>query len=189
MEITLIRHGKSVWQEKKRWINSAQFSQWIAAYDAAGICQDHLPPSETLKKARKASVFITSALPRAVQSAEHLSPLCAVEKNELFREAELPVPFSSIRFLRLPVSLWLVLARICWFCGYSPGVESYSQAVVRAERASQLLVEYAKLHETVVVVGHSWFHKLVGRQLIKKGWKCCTSKSTSYWHACTYIAE
>ncbi|MBB5323120.1 broad specificity phosphatase PhoE [Anoxybacillus tepidamans] len=185
MEIILIRHGKSEWQENG-WISRAELAGWIAAYDAHGICAHDLISSSTLQKIKRANVLITSPLPRAIHSTKRLLPSCPVEQSELFREVDTPVPFACLRFFRLPVHLWLVLARLCWFFGYARGVESYLQAVIRAEKACDLLIEYARKYGTVTVVGHGWFHRFVGKQLEKKGWKRTSAKRAAHWHACSY---
>ncbi|ANB59973.1 histidine phosphatase family protein [Anoxybacteroides amylolyticum] len=167
MEIILIRHGKSAWQ-KSGWINPAQFAQWIAAYDAHGISVDDPIPELTVQKMKQANVVITSPLPRALHSVQRLLPACLVEENELFREVDTPIAFLHLHFLRLPVQLWLIFARLCWFLGYVRGVESYAQAVTRAQKACDLLMEYSEKYGTVAVVGHGWFHRFVGKQLEKK---------------------
>ncbi|WP_232223906.1 histidine phosphatase family protein [Anoxybacteroides tepidamans] len=143
-------------------------------------------PTVTTQKAQSANVLITSTLRRAIHSVELLAPAGIVETSELFREVDMPVPLAGARFVRLPQGLWLVLARLCWLCGYSKGVESYAEAVARAEKASLVLIEYAQAYGKVAVVGHGWFHRLVGKQLEKKGWTCTTKQSSAHWHACSY---
>lgn len=41
--------------------------------------------------------------------------------------------------------------------GYSSGCESLSDARIRAKKASEILVEYAREHKYVVLVGHVFF--------------------------------
>lgn len=60
------------------------------------------------------------------------------------------------------------------------------QAIIRAEKARDLLIQYAEKYGTVAVVGHGWFHRLVGKELEKSGWKRTVSRRTAHWHACSY---
>ncbi|MBA2875192.1 histidine phosphatase family protein [Thermaerobacillus caldiproteolyticus] len=185
MEITLIRHGKSEWQEQ-RWMRPAEFAEWVKAYDEHGICEDDKIPLLTLQKAKNANMVITSILRRAVHSAERLRPSCPVETSELFREVEMPIPFAHVNLIRLPTNIWLIFSRLCWLCGYNGNVESYWQAKQRAEKAAIVLCRYAKTYGNVVVIGHGWFHRLVGKQLRKQGWKRTTAESAKHWHAVSY---
>jgi len=188
VEIILIRHGKSAWR-KRGWLTPAQFAQWVAAYAAHGISVADPIPERTLQKIKQANIVITSSLPRALCSVQRLLPACLVEENELFREVDTPIPFLHLHFLRLPVQLWLIFARLCWFLGYARGVESRQQAIIRAEKARDLLIPYAEKYGTVAVVGHGWFHRLVGKELEKSGWKRTVSRRTAHWYACSYTVS
>jgi broad specificity phosphatase PhoE len=185
MEITLIRHGKSQWQEH-RWMRPTEFAKWVENYDAHRICENDEIPLATLEKVKNANVVITSTLPRAIHSTERLRPSCVIETNELFREVATPIPFSNIPFIALPTHTWLIFARICWLCGYACDVESYSHAKERAKKAADVLMEYARTYGTVAVVGHGWFNRLVGKQLQKKGWQRSTGESAKHWNAISY---
>jgi broad specificity phosphatase PhoE len=185
MNITLIRHGKSKWQTRG-WMNAKEFAKWVRAYDEHGIMEEDPIPAATLEMIKKASLFISSPLPRAVQSVKVLRPSCNVEIAGWMREVDTPIPFAGVRWLRLPTAVWLVLSRVCWLCGYSSGVESYREAKKRAEYAADMLCEYANRYGHIVVVGHGWFHRFVGTALKKKGWKQTAPSSAKHWHAVLY---
>ena len=104
----------------------------------------------------------------------------------LFRETELPTPLTKLYGLKLNSNIWAVILRCLWFCGYSRGCESFSNAKNRAEKASELLVEYAKEHTSVVLVGHGFFNILIARELQKAGWKGKKKTSAKHWSCTTY---
>ena len=85
----------------------------------------------------------------------------------LFRETGLPSFLSKLGVLKLNPSIWTVILRCFWFRGrgYSSGCESLSDARIRAKKASKILVEYAREHKYVVLVGHGFFNMLVAKEL------------------------
>jgi broad specificity phosphatase PhoE len=184
MEITLIRHGKSQWKEGG-WFAPAEFAKWIREYDSHGVCEEDVIPQDTFEKVKKAKWLIASSLPRAVHSANLLKPSCPMEINHLFREVETPVPLANLP-LKLPVNAWLILARIFWLCGYAGNVESYREAKQRAKLAADHLCEYALEHGHVAVIGHGWFNRFLGGELMRRKWKVERNVSFQHWQAITY---
>lgn len=89
----------------------------------------------------------------------------------MFRETELPNPLTKLRKIKLEPSIWALILRCLWFCGYSRGCESLSEAKDRAKNASEILVEYAQEHISVVLVGHGFFNMFIAKELQKKGGK------------------
>lgn len=124
-------------------------------------------PSETLKKIALANIVITSDLKRSVESAKLLNPNLKAISIPLFRETELPVPSAKLLGLKLNPSIWAVILRCLWFCGYSMGCESLSYAKQRAQKASKLLNEYAQKNKSVALVGHGFFNMLIAKELKK----------------------
>jgi broad specificity phosphatase PhoE len=184
MEITLIRHGKSQWQEGG-WLGPTEFTEWIKRYDLHGVCEEDAIPQVTIEKVKEAKWLVASTLPRAIHSTHLLKPSCPIEVNDLFCEVEMPVPFVN-QPLKLPVNAWLMIARILWLCGYARNVESYNEAKQRAKLAADLLCVYAQQHRNVVVVGHGWFNCILGRELKRRKWKIERSASFRHWQAVTY---
>jgi hypothetical protein len=77
------------------------------------------------------------------------------------------------------------MLRCLWFSGYSSGCESLSNAKDRSEKASKLLVEYAKGHNTVLV-GHGFFNMLIAKELQKNGLKGKRKINSNHWVCTTY---
>jgi broad specificity phosphatase PhoE len=88
--------------------------------------------------------------------------------------------------IKLNASIWAVILRCLWFSGYSSGCESLKEAKIRAEEASKVLDTCAKDHTNVVLVGHGFFNKLIGKELKKMGWIGKKKTSSKHWNATTY---
>jgi broad specificity phosphatase PhoE len=185
MEISLIRHGKSKFIENNL-ITCKEFKNWVEKYDYNGVFEENSYPSETLEKIATANIIITSDLKRSIESAKLLNPNVKAVSVPLFRETELPTPLTKLWGIKLNPSVWAVMLRCLWFSGYSSGCESLSNAKDRSEKASKLLVEYAKEHNTVVLVGHGLFNMLIAKELQKMGWKGKRKINSNHWVCTTY---
>jgi hypothetical protein len=188
MEITLVRHGKSLWIENKP-ITCGEFKSWVKNYDDHGVVEETTYPTETVEKMETAKMVITSDLKRSVESARLLKPNIPAISSPLYRETGLPFPFSNLLGLKLPANLWAVVLRCLWFCGYSSQSESFSEAKTRAEKASRELVKYAKEHQHIVLVGHGLMNRMIAKELKKMGWKGKKSANSKHWNATTYSVE
>jgi broad specificity phosphatase PhoE len=185
MEITLVRHGKSLWVENKP-ITCLEFKNWVKNYDGIGVFEEKSYPPETLKKINSANIFITSDLKRAIESAKYINPSLPLISDPLFRETELPIPVTKFGGLKLNPNIWVVILRCMWFSGYSIGCESLTEAKRRAEKASTFLIKFAKEHNHVVLVGHGFFNRLIGKELKKMGWDGKKKTSTKHWNSTSY---
>ena len=185
MEISLIRHGKSMCTKINR-IPCKDFKDWVEKYDYSGVFEENSYPTETLKKIATANIIISSGLKRSVESANLLCPNLKAISVPLFRETELPIPLTKLGGLKLNSSLWAVILRCLWLSGYSRGCESFSNAKNRAKKASELLVEYAQEHTSVVLAGHGFFNMLIAKELQKTGWKGKKKTSSKHWSCTTY---
>jgi broad specificity phosphatase PhoE len=186
MEITLIRHGKSLWTENKP-ITAQEFRNWVEQYDSQGVYEEKSYPPETLRKIRAATIVITSDLKRSKDSAEYIKPNGTVISNSLFRETEMP--FVKIGGLRLHASIWGVILRCLWFMGCSNRCESVSGAKRRAEAAASFLAKSALEHYNVVLVGHGFFNRMIAKELIKNGWIGKRQSGARHWYSTTYWME
>ncbi|NYE07591.1 broad specificity phosphatase PhoE [Bacillus niacini] len=185
MEISLIRHGKSQLTENDK-ITGLEFKKWVEKYDYLGVFEESTYPSETLEKVSTAKIIITSELKRAVESARLLNPVTKIISDPLFRETELPFNSSQLFNVKLKPSIWAIVLRILWFSGYSNECESLNQAKFRANKASQLLIDYANEYKSVVLVGHGFFNMLIAKELQKKGWKGTRKRDAKHWNCMTF---
>jgi broad specificity phosphatase PhoE len=185
MEISLIRHGKSKLTKNGR-MTCEEFNYWVEEYDNNGVFEKDAYPIETLEKIAKANIVITSDLKRSIDTARLLNPNLKLISDPLFHETELPIPSSNIWGLKISPSSWVVILRCLWFMGYSSGCESLSNAKTRAEKASEILVEYAREYRYVVLVGHGFFNMLVAKELQKMGLEGKKKANSKHWYATTY---
>ena len=58
MEISLIRHGKSEWNEHMP-ITCQEFANWVEQYDYMGVVEELIYPLDSLKKIKKLFVGIS----------------------------------------------------------------------------------------------------------------------------------
>ncbi len=185
MEISLIRHGRSRFNDNKP-ISCKQFKNWVKQYDAHGVYKETSYPAETLEKMKNATVIFTSDLKRSIESAVILNPHQKAKINPLFREIELPAPSIDYPGLKLNPTFWAVLLRGLWLKGYSKNCESLQDAEGRARRAAKVLKKYAHEHGRVVLVGHVFFNRLLAKELIKAGWSGKNTTSLKHWDCTTY---
>ncbi|WP_428911655.1 histidine phosphatase family protein [Niallia sp. Krafla_26] len=185
MEITLIRHGKSLWVENKP-ITCQEFKNWVEKYDCHGVFEEKTYPPNTLEKLDQATMIVTSDLKRAIESANYLNPHLPTISDPIFREIELPTPLAKFGGLKLHANIWAVMLRVLWFCGYTRGCESLKDATKRAEKAATFLIQCANEHHYVVLVGHGFFNNLIGKQFKKLEWKGRHQTSSAHWAATTY---
>jgi broad specificity phosphatase PhoE len=184
MEIILARHGKPNLQQSV-WITPRQLKDWIQRYNQADLLVEEVP-SATLKKATESGVIVSSTLRRCVQSAEQLSRNRAFAAEEVFCEAELPLP--NRHFPRLPFWLWSVVFRLAWFCGFFANAEPLAQATERARNAAERLIELARENGSVFLVGHGVMNLLIAGQLSALGWSGPKRPANKYWQFSAYHA-
>lgn len=179
MKIILVRHGRPLFNENRR-ITGTEFSLWVEQYDLSGVQEEISYPM------LKGSLVVTSNLKRSVHSAQLLSPNEKVIADPLFREVELPLMNVG---LRLSPRVWTVLLRFLWLSGYSRGCESYQEAKGRAQAASSRLIEWAGVHNSIILVGHGFFNMLIAKELINSGWKGKRRAGTKHWSSTTYTFD
>jgi len=182
MEIVLARHGRPQLGQCS-WITARQLSDWIRAYDAGGVFVEEVP-MQIRAKAVQSGWIVSSPLLRCVQSAQALAPLQKICSEEIFREAGLPHALWG--FPRLPVSVWTLVFRVAWFCGYSANSESPVMARGRAGIAATRLIELAREHQSVFVMGHGIMTALIAKQLTHKGWVGPMQPAHGYWQYSVY---
>ena len=182
MEIVLARHGRPNLKDRS-WLAPRQMAEWIRAYDQAGVFIDRIP-SSCSEKAASSGCIVSSPVPRCVQSAQMLAPLREMSSDAVFREAGLP--HATWRLPRLSVSVWSVMFRAAWFCGYSSNSESLSEARDRARRAAAQLIALALRHQSVFLMGHGIMTVLIAKELMQQGWVRPMRPGHGYWQFSVY---
>lgn len=177
MKIKLIRHGKSACDFSKR-LTSQNYREWVKKYGEEGISD--LAPDDVQIALSEASLVLTSDLKRAIDSAKTADAI----SDPLYREVDLP--HFHVTFLTLTPRIWTVLYRSLWLSGFSKQVETKKQAKKRAALAAEQLENHAITHGTVVLVGHGFFNRYLGRSLKKRGWEIEGDKGSANWTIHTY---
>lgn len=120
MEIILLRHGRPA-VELSGYLSTKEFKQLVSDYAQSSIND---VPIETLKTRFNDHYVICSDLPRSIDSAKKLNLNNIHISDALYRETD--IPHFDKCFLKLPVTLWLILLRIMWLFGFSKNGESFS---------------------------------------------------------------
>ena len=159
-------------------------AEWVRGVDLAPIDPLHRPSAELELWARRSNGIAASPLRRSLESAAVLCPGAAPDVEPEFREIYLPtaIPFG----LKLPPRLWSLLARGAWYCGWSPGVESFAEARRRASRMAVRLAELARDRETLLLAGHGQMNGLIGKRLRRSGWRGPWLRPRRYWAFAVY---
>ena len=181
--ITLIRHGRP--HTGRGWCSATDFSAWLQTEGDRGIARSALPSRNQL--ARECLVYC-SDLRRAIESASCLTDPETVSVDPTFREPGLG-PVAVPHWIRLPVSVWMVVARIAWFMRVSDGPEPVDQARRRARDAAERLDADARQHGHVAVVGHALLNTLIAGELRQMGWRGPKRPGRHYWEQTTYVCE
>lgn len=183
MEIGLLRHGEPEAVSNSP-VSASDFAEWIKHYNRAGLAAGSTPPATTLEFVRTCGVIAGSTLPRSIQSAEVLSTDNILEPDSLFSEVDMP--YTKWRTFRLAPKYWAVLFRVLWYLGYSRDCENYAMARRRAAEAAKNLVHIAETRQSVLLVGHGIFNRLLAKELITLGWSGPQSPGSRYWSLAVY---
>ncbi len=155
--------------EKKGFFNSKAASQFISDYDAAKVeefvFEHHALPAGTFKKVFCSTLVRSQLTARAIFGEE-----ATLIVQPEFREFERKI--FALPFLRLPVSFWLLSARILWFMGFNnKGIETFKQARQRARTCASMLVHEAQENHAAILVAHGLLNNFIMRELRRMGWK------------------
>ena len=107
----------------------------------------------------------------------------STEGEPVFVEAPLPPP--RIPGKRSP-DAWGVWSRAAWWMGDSKEMESREAAELRAEAAVATLTARALRGETVMLLAHGWFNRMMRPVLRAQGWRCVRDGGDGYWSFRTY---
>ena len=181
--IVLVRHGRPEWTTGV-WIRGSELAGHIRGRDLAPI-DPTLPPADELEElARTSDVVVASTLRRSYESAELLAPDAPITVDALYREVFTPTAFTSA--VRLPAKLWGGIARLRWLAGWSPGVESYVEAKLRAQQAASTLEMLSTQHGSVLLAAHGIMNGLIAQWLRKNRWKGPSLRGRRFWSFMVY---
>ena len=183
MRILLIRHGQPHIALRAR-TDHAGFTDYISAYEEAGLSPANLPPEELKDLARELDHVFTSGRPRSHQSAERLAPHAELVADPLFVEAPLASP--PLPWLAMRVTKWAVVSRILWHMGFHPGIEKPRAATSRAIQAADMLIARACKTGTAALIAHGYFNWMIGRQLMRRGFHRTGNHQARYWNTVIY---
>ena len=178
MEITIIRHGKSLNNTKAR-MSASGFGQWIDSYNHSGIDTRYAPSSHALAQAGTCATVVCSHLCRSIESARALGVLSIDVQDALFRECDMP--YTHWKYPKLSVSGWSLLFRVLQMFGYSSNAESLKEAKLRAKRCALQLGQLANENGSVLFVGHGFLNWLIVRQLLRQGWVGPRHAGREHW--------
>jgi broad specificity phosphatase PhoE len=182
-KIVLIRHGRSALGAEADWLSQDGVLRRRAAYDRAGIAPEDSPPVAALAAVAQCEIVVSSDLARAIESAERLAPGRLIAQSPLLREAPLPVPPFP---LRLPLPAWDALMTVAWGYRMLQRREAAPAETARAAEAAQWLETVAQQANTIAVVTHVVFRRLLANQLAAVGWKLPTrGRSYKWWSVWT----
>ncbi|WP_242927504.1 phosphoglycerate mutase family protein [Pontibacter vulgaris] len=175
--IILIRHARPEVSRKGLFSASAA-RQYTSDYDAASVEQFVLSheaiPYKEIKKVHCSTLIRSQLTAKAI-----FGPDTNLVIDHTFREFERRV--FSLPLLKLPISLWLLAARIAWFLGFnSSGIETFRQARQRAKAAAALLVNDAEQNQTAVLVAHGLLNFFIRKALQRMGWKIIEKGGRGY---------
>ena len=186
LRIFLIRHGQPHIALSPRTSHKG-FSDYIDAYEEAGLAPSNLPPEELRDLARELDHVFTSGRRRSHESAAKLAPHAELIADPLFAEAPLaspPIPLLSMR-----VPKWAVVSRILWHAGFHPEIENPRAAARRAVQAAEILIARAAEKGVTALVAHGYFNWMIGRVLVKRGFRRSGSHQARYWNTVIYESK
>lgn len=155
------------------------YQAWWAKYELSSLKDGQTCPEALLREIGDDAIILSSARPRAIQTAGHLGRGREVKPDAMFNEAPLPPP--KIGFFPMRPKNWNKWARLLWMMGHSGGEESSRDAKRRAARAAGMLVETAGEGRDVVLAAHGWFNRMLRPELKKRGWENVHDGGDKYW--------
>lgn len=173
-----MRHGKPKLPHFSK-LKAVEMREWIAAYNAAEICESSPPDKNALQLAQTCQFVVCSDRPRSISSAQRLKLEKIHQTKEEFGEAGLP--YCSIPLLRLSPDAWAVLFRLMWFLGFSKNSESIHVFKQRAQQCSRELEQAADEDADVLFVGHAFMNRFIAKYLRVNGWAQTTKGRSQYW--------
>ena len=178
MKIILIRHAE-VDIDKNSFTYAFELKKWVNIYDNAEIKKHFVSKSEIADIFNSSNKIFCSTLKRSYESVA-LYGKTPHEQNELFNEAGLP--YANWRWIKLPLALWAIVFRVMWLFGYQNNGESLQKAKIRAKKGASKLQASCEKGSIVTLLGHGLMNRLIGKELVKQGWKIQGKMGSSNWN-------
>lgn len=186
LKIALLRHGRAR-QTDETPVSANGFASWIENYNRSGIAGNSTPSETVLEFSRTCGLIACSNLSRSIQSAELLIEDKQLKSDRSYAEAGMPQ--AEWRLIKLAPKYWAILFRVGWYAGYSHNSESYTDAKDRASIAAQKLIDIANTHQSVLLVGHGIFNRLLAKELRTLGWSGPRNPGSKYWDCAIYTKD
>jgi len=161
-----MRHAKVLIENRKIYAN--ELKECIEEYDKAPIETKIQNREELVALANSCNYIVSSGLPRSIESLALLGKK-AHYIDELFAEVE--SPYMEQKIVKLSLFTWGFWFKIAWFLGYSNKSKSYKYSKEEAKEGAKLLIDFAKEHGSVLLVGHGLKNILIVKSLKKLGSK------------------
>ncbi|MEO1661671.1 MAG: histidine phosphatase family protein [Pseudomonadota bacterium] len=160
---------KLTWQE---------YRDWWERYEAGSLAEDQVAPDALKAMVAEVDLVLSSARPRAIETAGWATSGRTPEPNPVFNEAPLPPPrFEGRTYLP---KTWNILARAYWLRGHKLDGESVHEARERAKDAAQTLHD-AAAGQSVYLAAHGWFNRMLRKPLKRLDWVCVHDGGDKYW--------
>ena len=189
MRIKILRHGITNLPEWNK-IHSSRMSEWIEAYNTAGVKNESTQPCQEMLREFSHKFIVCSNLTRSTHSAKIIGYQSPHLIDGMFREAELPK--IQLPMIRLTPHAWSMVFRVFWFVGASPNAESVEKFKPRVSLAAEKLIQLAKNHDSVLLIGHGIINRFLAKELIASGWSGEEAPNGNkywghkYWEYATY---
>ena len=178
--IILTRHGEPALSRKVK-LNAREYADWWARYEETGLLAGQTAPPGLIDQALAAGVILSSTRIRSIETARAVAGELAFESHAELIEAPLPPP-NWPNWFKLRPRHWGAVSRFWWwFFNHHEGQETRAQAEIRAEAVANRLVRLAAGGQDVLVLAHGFFNTMIGRHLVRKGWKLVQNQGFRYW--------
>ncbi len=166
--IFLIRHARPD-LSRKGLFNHAAANKYISDYDAAAI-EEFILKQETIPYEAIQKVYCSTLIRSQLTAKAIFGEQVQLKVDKVFREFERRI--FSLPYLKLPIKLWLVSARVLWFLGFnSKDIETFKEAKQRARNCAETLAADATTHHTTVLVAHGLLNNFIRKELEQMGWQ------------------
>jgi broad specificity phosphatase PhoE len=165
MKIVIVRHAKVLIKNKKIYAN--ELKKEIEEYDRTPIDTNIKNYHELVEVANSCNYFVSSGFSRSVNSLALLGKE-ADYIDKIFSEVE--SPYTDKKIIKLSLFTWGFWFKLAWYMGFSGGAKSYQESKIEAFKASKILINLAKEHGSVMLMGHGLKNRLIATALRQQGW-------------------